>query len=193
MSKDKLEKRFSFEDFQEAINAFEAANLDYFVFGGFALDAIGDQPSSHKDLDIIVPEPEEERIIQTARSLGYRAYNLGRRLYFRKETAYRVIIDALRMTNQENHYEIMGNIAKDSVSKSAFTPRTRTSLGGIEFTIMPYEWFSLYQDGKHDQQPEKTEGMKETIAKILPLCQALPILSQEQIEHPENMEKIEIK
>lgn len=181
-------KKFSFEEFKKIIEELKNQKIDYFVWGGFAFDAINRKITNHEDLDISFFKSDTNRILKLFKNWGYTTYQHGRKHDYRKDGYW---IDILFLEDKGDYYEILGNISRDKISKKAFLNKNLIKINSFEFNIMPYEWFSLYKD-KH-YIPEKRKILNETIDKIIPLCKPLEILVQENVKKPQNMEEIEIK
>lgn len=185
-------RKFDFREFRKVVNGLEKEELDYFVFGGFSLDSINNKLTEHGDLDMIFYEKDRSVIAPFFRRLGYSTYLHGRKEDYRLNLngSPQKKIDSLFLKDFGDYYELMGNRVRDKISKEAFDHYNRMSINGFDFNIMPYEWFSLYLDCHCDLS--KVNEVNETIRKILPLCQPLDILSQEKVEMPINMEKVEL-
>ena len=182
-----IEYKITFEEFKNIIKTLEKENIDYFVYGGFAFDGVNNEKKNHEDLDLIFFMKDKIEVVNLFKRMGYIAYLHGRKHDYRKEN---IRIDVLFMNDLGDCYEILGNIKKDKISKEAFTIKNKVKIKDFEFTIMPFEWFSLYYDSHHLET--KKMKLNEFIKKIRPLCKELPILSQDKVDKPENMKKIEI-
>ncbi|MBI2629572.1 hypothetical protein HYW76_00560 [Candidatus Pacearchaeota archaeon] len=181
-----MEKEFRLEDFIEAINELERQDVAYFVFGGFAIEAVNRTGRKFHDLDIIFFGKDKEKVIRLFRGLGYTTYTHGRKHDYRREKAK---VDALFLEDKGDYYELHGNLCLDRISKEAFRQIPRLRMGEVEFRVMPYEWFSLYRT---HYKPEKQEDLERFVGNILPLCKRVPILEQIEVEKPENMRLMEI-
>ncbi|MFH1290258.1 MAG: nucleotidyltransferase [Nanoarchaeota archaeon] len=183
-----MKKEFTYKEFEKVIGELETKRIEYFVFGGFAFDTINNKKENHGDLDIVIFEKDKEKIKPLFEELGYTSYLHGRKHEYQRDGHK---VDVIFIAEKKDHYEIMGNVCRDKVSKDAFAKKNRVETDKLEFTIMPYEWFSLYK-GKHYKK-EKRKTTDRTIEKIKPLCKRLKVLSSEKIPKPKNMEKIRLK
>lgn len=186
--KEKIVYRFTLQEFKEIINKIKKEDIDYFAFGGFAFDGFYGEESEHEDLDLIFFEKDKMKVVKLFKELGFKTYLHGRKHDYRNNNKK---IDILFMQDKGDYYEILGNIKRDKISKGALVKKNNVKIEGFEFTIMPFEWFSLYLNSHHIES--KREKLNKFVNKILPLCQKLPTLIQENVNKPDNMDKIEIK
>ena len=177
---------FDLREFPKIIETLEKSGLDYFVFGGFAYDGINNESKDHGDLDLVGLIKDRDKLRDLFKQLGYKGYQIGEiRDAFLKGKSK---IDLIFMIDCGDCYEISGGLYKEELSKEAFTPRRKVEREGVKFTIMPYEWFKLYENEKFGNK-EKTQMLK-AIKKIMPLCRKFKIYEHLSIEKRGKWKKI---
>lgn len=185
-------RKFDFGEFRFVINQLEKNGLSYFVFGGFAYDGILERANEHNDLDLVFHEKDRKAAVSMFKGWGYDTYLLGRKEKYSLTTGGlpKRKIDILFLQDCGTYYELMGNRVRDRVSKNVFYAPPRVDVKGVEFNIMPYEWFSLYS-GRHiyASNPERTRA---AIEKASLLCRKVEVLQQDEVEMPCNMQEVRI-
>jgi hypothetical protein len=75
---------FPFEEFKRVIKGFEDRGIEYYVFGGFALEGIEEKfRNVHYDLDVVLCE-EEKEIVEFFNGIGYETFSV-RNMYEHKD------------------------------------------------------------------------------------------------------------
>ncbi len=179
---------FNPKEFSYLIWALEKFHFEYFVFGGFAYDGITGEMHDHEDLDIVGMNNQRDTLRHILKLMDYKGYRVGQRDAFLKDKNR---IDLIYMTQKQDYFEIVGNITQDRISKEAFSMERRVSRDGINFTIMPYEWF-LLNGQEHYKGDDKKPYISKAIEKIKPFCNSFPVLKQVNIGKPQDMRKIPI-
>ena len=173
---------FDYEEFGRLINSLEENHLRYFVFGGFAIDAINKERTQHEDLDLIIIEDDKMKLINILKNMRYTKKQIGRIIVFRKKTKNQILkIDVMFMKIFKDTYRIRGNRSEEIISKEIFDKDTYLESEGIKFKTMPFEWFSLYQEIKHFN-PEKDAKHKRAMESITPFHKNLKILKRRDIK-----------
>lgn len=185
-----MEENFNFtlEEFKKVINELEKEKIGYFVFGGFAYEAINNKKFEHGDLDLAILSKDKERLTNLFKKLGYKTYLHGNKHDYRKA---KFKIDIIFIEDKGEFLECGGNMCIDCLSKEAFLNKNLVKIDSFEFNVMPYEWFYLYKDAKH-YIPEKTDPHQKAMRNIIKKCKPIRISRQINIEKPKNMDLIEI-
>ncbi len=174
--------RFDYEEFKKVIGNLEQNNLTYFIFGGFAIDALLNEKSKHDDLDLIIIKEDLMKLTKILKKMGYASKKLGRLAKFTKKTEkQKYQIGVLFIKELKNFYKIKGNRSEEIISKEAFTKPNYLKLKSTKFRVMPFEWFSLYQKIDHYNQ-NKRERHKKAMEVVIPFCKKIKILSHKPIK-----------
>jgi len=177
-----MEKKFTLDELRKVINVLEQNEINYYVFGGFALEAISKIKREHGDLDLIVNIKDKDILTDTLHDKKYEQTKFGRLIIYKKEEQGLIYkIGTLWMKNFKNFYKIRGNRAEDKISKEVFDTPNYVNIEGINFRIMPFEWFSLYENITHHRE-EKDAYHKRAIQIVLPSCKEVEILKQRPIK-----------
>jgi len=177
----KEDKIFTYEEFENVIKRFEEKKIKYFVFGGFSIDAINQEETIHEDLDLIILNSDKTKLIEILQNLGYSMKKLGRMMIFTKINLKQIYeVGVLIMKEFKKYYKIRGNWHEDTISKDAFEKENYLRIKENKFRIMPFEWFSLYTNIKHEI-PEKEDRRARAMNKAKYLSKKIKILNGREI------------
>lgn len=131
----------SFNAFQDTIELFKKSKINFWVFGGFALDGIrGEITREHSDIDIYLLIDDLNTFLSLFGSKKYK--------YYKRESMYFVESDDLKigvvlLTTEDNKIIANGNKTLVKFPKDIFLKDNIVSLNGVSFRIVPNEALAI--------------------------------------------------
>lgn len=145
----------NFDRFKWLITSVENLGIDYYVFGGFAVDGLyGKLNREHHDIDLLIYEKDKERLIEHLTSLDLHGSYHGNGRIWRIEESD-LVADILFLNEEEGYIILVGARAETKVPKSLFLKKQLGVINGFEFGIIPLEWLVqslVYFDNPRDRE-----------------------------------------
>jgi phosphorylcholine metabolism protein LicD len=154
----------NFDAFKDTIKLLEKNKVQYWVFGGFALDGLrGKITREHNDIDIYLHSDDLSKLKQLSNSKRYRFYK-RENMYFIESTELK--LGVVILTEEDNLIVAHGNKTLAKYPKEIFSKDMLVSIGTLQFRIVPLE--ILYLESKFSKfETDKTYGRTIKINKKL--------------------------
>jgi phosphorylcholine metabolism protein LicD len=138
--------------FKEFLKLLEDNKIEYWIFGGMALDGLrGKLSRPHEDIDIYIYYRDSKKLLDLA-SKKYECYKKGNMYLIKKDG---LKIDIILLAKNESNYISYGNRAIAYYPKELFQDTIRVKIQDTNFRIAPIEvlvFESKYSKDKFDKK-----------------------------------------
>lgn len=140
---------------KQLIESMECADIQYYVYGGLAVEGLRGQISrDHGDVDIIAPLSERDLVVEVLTSSRFEgSFSLGGTRY--KATNGKLSADILFFTEEPNMVRVFGVKAEQLIPADILAKSQTVILGDVHFRSVPLECLLesiVYFDNERDRR-----------------------------------------
>jgi phosphorylcholine metabolism protein LicD len=161
---------FTFTNLKSIISLLEKNKINYYVFGGIALDGLrGSITREHSDLDLFIYEDDLEKFFEVMKSKKY-TFTKRENMYFLDETnknnKNNLKIGVLALTKEKNNYIVNGNKTLEVYPAEIFSKENQGEINKLKFSLAPNEVLAF--ESQYSKHPDdKKLGTELPCDKIL--------------------------